>query len=372
MDNDFLFVTAASPGRIEAAVMHAVVACVKAMPGQVRVERIEHRTLYPAAAVRAAISRSRIVVVHSPLVAMLPIIILSRLVGAHVLAFVWDTYPVVIGGKRFDRRIIRRIADVAENTALSLCHRIYVPSFDFLMSSRLARATVLQLWPRLSEAAGAHMDSYTPGGVLRIIFAGQINGTRGLRNALTQLCKKVVGEFTLMIASNCKLPDDIAAHPNVVCLGFCSQNELIEHYATADFGLVSLATDFEGPAFPSKTLDYVAHGLPVIYVGPPLHFYLNTLTCSGVGVELNSVEQIDSNLATRLHADFGIKRDRFVKLACIKSEEIEREFSLSNVINDPSTGPGRMYRWSKRLVSGGGAAKAMTGVRFSGDPRKGC
>lgn len=328
MANDFLFVTTASHGRIENSVMRAFFDCVQSISGQFRVEQIEVKTLYPDATVRAAIKRSLVVVVHSPLVSILPIAILGRLAGAQVWALVWDVYPVVIDGKRFDTRITRRIADIVENTALKLCTRVYVPSSDFLIEPRLAHATVLQLWPRFTEVACVRDQDRMESGTLRVLFAGQLNATRGIHDAIKLLSEKTSGEFKLMIASHNALPDDIARHPSVVALGHCSQRELKEHSATADFGLVSLAQDFEGPGFPSKTLDYVAHGLPVIYFGPPLKSYLDILDQSETGVDLQSVERIDQDLASRLRADFHKKRDRFMDLACINKEQVEQEFFL--------------------------------------------
>lgn len=328
MDNDFLFVTTTPPGCMENSVMQAFFDCVQLISRQARVEQIEVKTLYPDATVSAAIKRSRVVVVPSPLVSILPIAIASHLAGAQVWAFVWDVYPVVIGGKRFDTRITRYIADIAENTALKLCNRVFVPSADFLKEPRLSHATVMKLWPRFAENVCVRGQNRVKTGILRFLFAGQLNTTRGIRDAFAQLSKKTACDFKLVIASHHALPDDIAKHPNVVALGSCSKSELKKHYATVDFGLVSLAQDFEGPGFPSKTLDYVAQGLPVIYFGPPLKSYLEILESSETGIDLKSVERIDQNLASHLHADFHKKRDRFMDLACINKDEVEQKFLL--------------------------------------------
>lgn len=326
MDNDFLFVTTAPRGRVESSVMHAFFDCMNSLPGQTRVALIEIDSLIPDANVLAAIRRARTVVVHSPLVSILPIAIVSRLAGAKVWAFVWDTYPVLIGGKRFDTRVKRRIADMVENIALKVCNRIFVPSSDFLREGKLAHATVLNLWPRFASDAIIGKPQRKTSDVLTFLFAGQVNATRGLGKTLDLLSAKTGGNFRLKIASHNELPDDIAEHPNVIALGSCSQSQLKKHYLDADFGLVSLIDEFDGPAFPSKTLEYVEQGLPVAYSGPPLKAYLDILHDSKTGLELQSTELIDQEMAVELRSGFHEKRERFMELACINKDDAIRKF----------------------------------------------
>jgi hypothetical protein len=329
LDNEFLFLTTAPVGRIENSVMKAFFDCIQSISVQTKIEQIELRTLFPDAAVRAAIKRSRIIVVHSPLVRVMPIIAFSHLVGAKVWAFVWDVYPVLIGGQRFDKRVRRRTADIIENLALKICNRVFVPSFDFLGSPNLTNAIVLRLWPRFDCEAIIDRKDYNETDVLKFFFAGQVNSTRGIDEALKQLSAKTNGNFTLMIASHSSLPDDILKHPNVVAVGGCSPSELKGYCAKADFGLVSLTCQFEGPAFPSKTMEYFAHGLPVVYSGPPLRDYLYILKKSETGLDIQDLDVIDHEVAKMLRSDFHKKRNLFIELACINKEDVARVFCIA-------------------------------------------
>ena len=328
MYNDYLFVTTSSSGRIENSVMKMFFESVRSMSGVCQVEFLEAERLYPNSNSRAAIKKSRVVLVHSPLVSILPIAIVSRFLGAEVWAFVWDVYPVVIDGKRFDNRITRRLADIAENIALKLCNRVFVPTSDFLKEPRLVNANVLNLWPRSGEEECRLTKRTKSSDTLRILFAGQVNATRGITEALKLLTLKTNGDFQLLIASQNALPEEIAQHPNVVAIGYNSKSDLRKYSASIDFGLVSLAKGLEGPGFPSKTLDYVAMGLPIIYSGPSMKAYLNILYSTDIGVDLQRIEHVDSELASNLRLDYARKRDQFMDMVCINGNEIERIFAL--------------------------------------------
>lgn len=328
MKLDFLFISNAPAGRIEHNVITAFFEIARSAEPKLKVDRIEGKSGYLGRYTLAAIGRSRTVVVHSPLFRTLPAVMLSRLVGADVWALVWDRYPVKVSGRRYDNRLTRKVADVLEQIALKLCTNVFVPSGDFLAEPTFFRASVLRMWPRLVSARRSACRRQSSG-PLKVIFAGQVNETRGLQEALKLLASKVEGDFRLLIASASTLPSEVYNHPQVVALGHCSAEQLASHYKECDFGLVSLSEGFEGPAFPSKTLEYVAHGLPVIYFGPALTSYVSMLQNSGVGIHLKTVDCVSRDLASGLRKGFDVKRTEFMDFACLDAEEI------SALLNEP-------------------------------------
>ena len=279
-----VFIT--SPGGAEARIMGNIASALRASNINHEVRylnrnrgfHVEHLTL---------ILRSDVILLHSPLFMSLHYAIWARLLGKRVVSIVWDSYPVTLGGVRFDRRLRRRLFDWMENAVLWCSNRILVPSVDFLRHPILNRARAVKLW----YAIRALSDQPRPASSdapLAILFAGQINRTRGLCGAVEQLDRVTQGRFHLLIASGDPLPTELRGHANVRHLGKLDRQGLREVAASCDCGLVSLAHDFDGPGLPSKTFEYLEAGIPCVYHGKRLEHYLAVLEDSGAGIEIAS------------------------------------------------------------------------------------
>jgi len=324
-NNDFLILSSGVDGRIETSVMRALYDIMSAISSDFRVSITRVNGFFPELAVFSEIKRSRVIIIHSPLLLSFVLAIFSRFLGIKVWALVWDKYPVLINGKRFDASLRRRILDVIENISLKMCSRIFVPSADFLNEPRFKSATVIKLWPHLVLEARARYARDKDGNVPIFLFSGQVNSTRGIQDAIQQLRIKTKEKFKLLIASQNAIPYDISNDPNVCILGYCSQASLKKYCALADFGLVSLSSGFQGPAFPSKTLMYVAEGLPVVYHGPQLPFFLHTLKASGVGFDLGGVKYIDRKMSENIRIGYDKKIEIFNALSCISAHEVREK-----------------------------------------------
>ena len=232
-----------------------------------------------------ALRRSRTVIGSSPFVFQFGTILLAFLMRRRIVLLNWDSYPVMIDNRRYDRRLSRRLVDLCENLALAMADRVVVPSEDFLRGVQ-DKTVVAPLWYR-PEPGGAERVAPNQGNEIKVLFAGQINETRGIEHGYEALCAAMPwADVRLLLASGNPPPDGLARNPAVTHLGYRKPDDLARIAQDCDCGLVSLAPGFMGPAFPSKTFDYLAWGLPSLYSGPAMPAYEAMLTQTGAGVVL--------------------------------------------------------------------------------------
>ena len=243
----------------------------------------------------SALRRSGALIVHSPLAFSIFAIFLAKLLRCPITAFVWDLYPVKINGRRYNRRVRRLIADFVERLALRLSDHLIVQTSDFLSSPVLARALVIPFWHVPPSSVARAKRNKDAADSLRFAFAGQINQTRGLTETVLSLDAMLNEEAILHIYSSDPFePPACLRNLTIYHRGHLSTNQLARALDDDDIGLVSLHPGFDGPAFPSKSLDYLASGLPIAYFGPALTYYAKLL------------EQTRCGIAVRMHpsADF--------------------------------------------------------------------
>jgi hypothetical protein len=79
------------------------------------------------------------------------------------------------------------------------------------------------------------------------------------------------------------------------------------------FGLVSLNPLMDQPGFPSKTFDYLASGLPVLYFGRALPAYTSAIEKFGIGVDITHAKHIDlKSMHEEIHSHFEIGRRTYI------------------------------------------------------------
>lgn len=247
----------------------------------IKLELLESRGRLLRLSFLRAIARCDVLIVHSPLAYALFYVLFAWLLGKKVLGLVWDHYPVTLNGRRYDDSMRRRLLDLIENQTIAMCTHLLVPSKDFLEADRHARAQAIPFWLPVDPPPPAR-DKAEPN-LLRIIFAGQVNATRGLEQAYAELDAHFAGNFVLQVASRDLVPEAISDKDNVEYLGFLGREELHDIMRRCDCGLVALSPRFDGPGLPSKTWEYLAAGLPCVFIGKSLPHYAQALTESGVG-----------------------------------------------------------------------------------------
>lgn len=264
--------------------------------------------------------RSKRVIVHSPLIFSFIHVFFGRLMLKKVIGIVWDVYPVLIDGHRFDSSIKRRVLDFFERMAFSLCHEIIYPSKDFFQSAGVSNASLIRVWPQISYVES--VADCNASDLLRVVYAGQINETRDIEGAFLALKKKLKGGFVLLVASSDPLPLCMRDDLSVKYLGFLDNNALGDVIRGAHFGLVSLNKLFCQPGFPSKIFDYLSSGVPVIYRGPELPDYFGMIEACGLGVDISSCSSLGVSDYMEMKINFDKKVMLFSSRACFSDVEL--------------------------------------------------
>ena len=144
-----------------------------------------------------------------------------------------------------------------------------------------------------------------------ILFAGQVNATRGIEASLARLEQIFPTPFDLVLATHNKISDELKNHPRVLSVGGLDRSELNALAATCDYGLVSLSKDFDGPGLPSKSFDYLKMSLPCLYYGPKLPHFLEALERHQVGLSLAGQQSDLMERLDRLNKKELVGRDAF-------------------------------------------------------------
>lgn len=228
------------------------------------------------------------IILHSYSALSLPTVLLARLLIKRIVVIQWDTYPITIDGQTLGG-FFRKTFDRLELFLVGISTRIVIPSEDFRAFVRHHDISVMPLWPSVPLGRVSGYAVPAEGQPIRLAFVGQAGLTRGLPHAIARLGRESSAFFELHIFSP-KPPEqglsDIAPNLRVVPRGYIGRSELLAALDELDFGLISLHPGMGQPGFPSKTFDYVAAGLPVIYTGRPLPAFTALLERTGVGFAL--------------------------------------------------------------------------------------
>ena len=263
-----------------------------------------------------------VLVVHSAVALSLPLILMARLRGRRVVAFVWDVYPASTkAAGRLTHAGLLALYAMAEVAATSLASRCLVPSRDYLplVAKRTRRVEVYPLWPTLRGP-----QEIIPGpalaGTLRIGFAGQINGARGVVDAVRDVLSWAPADLNVAVEvfSGDPLPPGLQeleraeGRLTVQHRGFLDADALVSALALLHFGLVTISRDFDLPAYPSKSMAYLAAGLPVLYSGRALPAFQEELVGARIGLVVGegAIGRADLDLFLE---NYPLARDRHLK-----------------------------------------------------------
>lgn len=238
---------------------------------------------------------AQVVIGHVPAVLSLPLLIVARMTGRKLVIFQWDVYPVTIAGQTHVTGMVRRVMQQLERLCLRLADVIVLPSEDFRAASPAAEPVILPLWPQSALHLEPVRAAPAPDGVIHVAFAGQINEVRGLKECAAHLRDRSQGRVVLHLFSSDPFdgPQGDAGVLRIEHHGRLSRTDLQARLTQMHFGLVSLHPRLDQPGFPSKTYDYLAAGLPVLYFGRPLPDFVRTLEICGIGVDVTQFDRLD-------------------------------------------------------------------------------
>lgn len=236
-----------------------------------------------------------VAIFHVSLIFSAPSFLFSRALRKDTLVFQWDVYPTTLSGKLYKGSLVRRIINRVEVFLIGLTSVAIIPSEDFRDFTNAKRVHVLPLWPQSVLELQPIIALPPSDNIFNIAFAGQVNELRGLEEFLDHIRNHCSNAVALHLFSKDHFEVDLENNSNleIVHHGLVTRGELQRHLTRMQFGLISLSPDLDQPGFPSKTFDYLAAGLPVLYYGRPLPGFTSIMEGSGVGTDITNMESVD-------------------------------------------------------------------------------
>ena len=245
------------------------------------------------------VKKADIVIAHSVLTMSFPYIVFSFFLKKKMISFVWDIYP----SDKIEPSLLKFFSNSIFRKTEFLCYRlstkVLVPSLDYI-EPRLKGLEdcieVVRIWPSSDKDVLNSSENVDSGSSIndvseiKIVFMGQIHPTRGLGSSIEKILSKFELDIELNIYTSSAIPagivDMVARNPRLKLVnhGFVDRHTLEEELCDYDFGLVCLSHDFMMPAYPSKLVNYVSLGLPVIYDGPHYDALVSDIVNFGLGV----------------------------------------------------------------------------------------
>lgn len=229
----------------------------------------------------SAAARADALVLHSALALHLPALWVAAARGIPRVAFLWDIYPPP-GRAGLGARLWR----AAERAALRLAGTVLVPSADYRAAARDAGARSVRVHPLPPPAPARAAQARRVPGPLRIGYAGALDRLRDPIGLIGRRCAPGQ-QVELHLFTPCPPLLRQPCHQlHILWRGWHGWPELAEHLAGLDYGLVAIAPDHRGPAFPQKVATYIAAGVPVLLSGPPKPALERYLHAHGAGRRL--------------------------------------------------------------------------------------
>lgn len=277
--------------------------------------------------------RADVLVLHSYLIFSLPSLLLARFVGTRVVVFQWDVYPTTLNGYPLNHSPVRARIDWIEARLLRLANTVIVPSSDFVPFVKHDDIRIMPIWSTSDQTEVTEDGSIenVKDGPWRLCFAGQVTPLRGLSLAIEHILASTAQTFELHIFSGDLIPEELAMDDRI-CVkhhGFLQSEKLIEEMSKMHFGLISLHPEMDQPGFPSKTFDFVAAGLPVLFFGPSMPAFTDLLKTCGVGCEISDLVTFDLAVLHRsLTATFPEARDSFLEQTMLNPNRLRDILAL--------------------------------------------
>ena len=267
------------------------------------------------------------IVVSSPLFMCFYLILILKILRKKIIVLMWDIYPVTLSGKNYDNTLKREICDVIENLMISVSDIVIFPTKDFYLKKFKNKTHYIPFWPPCNPISKNIITNQSFSNIV-VVFAGQINKTRGLREAAKILYEVTDGKVKIVVCSKDKLPKELELLNWIDYRGYLTKNELENVYSIADFGLISLSKEFDEGAFPSKIFDYLNNNIPSIYFGPELPFYEKYIAESEVGCILSNSIILNKELAYKMKEKFSVKRAKFESFVCISKQRTKLLYNI--------------------------------------------
>lgn len=288
----------------------------------------------------------------SPAVTMAIPLLWQRFLG-NVCSYIvlWDFFPYhqsQIG--IMPSGLVFRLAKWLENTLIRGFDNIGCMSsanVDYLMSHYSIRAQqkihILPIWGsnapvRTVDCCEVRLRAGLPVDQNVVIFGGQLVKGRGLEDLLevARLAAQngsrthflIMGSGTLEVLVTAYLKEQ---HGNLTWIARVPRDEYLSIAQVCDVALVCTVRDVDVPSFPSKTIDYLRLGLPIIASVERSTDYGNFLVDQGVGVS------VEAGCPPRLYAcieQLLMDPERLAKMSSRAPQCMAMHFCVDKVASD--------------------------------------
>lgn len=283
--------------------------------------------------------KPKLIISFSPLVTMMfPVLTISRWKNVRKLLVQWDFFPyhhMQIG--LMSSKFVFKVAKFFEEWLIKkfdVVGCMSVRNVDYLKRKyRLVKnqkVAVLPIWGKGSLIPDVDRSviraRYGLSGTRPLaVFGGQLVTGRGLEDLLAaaEICEHLNSSICFVVIGSgpleSKIQDYLAAgHLNVVWIPRVPRSEYLLVIKACDLALVCTVRDVDVPSFPSKTIDYLRVGLPIIASVEKTTDYGDYIVSKGVGisVEAGCPEQIVEAINKLLEYDeeLLVMKERAVSL----------------------------------------------------------
>lgn len=230
-------------------------------------------------------NKADVVVGFSPATAMLvPIVIMTALTRARTFLVQWDFFPnhhaqigllqgevLVKGLKKLETWLMRRFEVIGCMSPRNIAYLQH--HYDLSPAQKIVELPIWSSFPESSsEARDAARASFgLPPDTTILVFGGQLSKGRGIEDILSaakEAAQRAIPCVFLIVGNGEQegmIKDAIGsgAH-NLMHMAGLTRQKYLSLLSACDIGIVSTVRGVDVPTFPSKTLDYINIGLPVL------------------------------------------------------------------------------------------------------------
>ena len=270
----------------------------------------------------------------------------ARMRGANFIYHCMDIHPEIgaLSGE-FSNPLVFRILRMLDRGTCRRAKAIVVLSED-MKSVLLARDNSIE--PSIHILNNFQLPEYGPSerlsippperrpGFVRVVFTGNLGRFQGLETVLEAVQRDGAGVELVLMGEGAakphleKLAVDIGRDRHVVFLPHGSPTEALALMRSADYGLVSLTPGIINYAYPSKTMTYLAAGLPLLVVVEQSSELARTVTTERIGYTATPGDSAELGRVLRL---IVLERGSKEAMRSRAMQVGERHFGQSHLLN---------------------------------------
>lgn len=275
--------------------------------------------------------------------------------GYRLVYVIYDLYPDIACkfGYMKQNGVLQKMLDMINRFVYRKCDRIVVLSREmkayFIAKKGYSdKVSVIPNW--YSEDSGLLKKNYIKSEKLSILYGGNIGIVQDIKTlALGMKGLKHYDDIEFIFATHGNGQEDFFNEldkmriKNYKRIGYLEKNKYDEFMKHVDMAIVTVDGRVSGLASPSKFYSYIAHALPVIFIGPQIMDIAKEISENDIGYTVGNgcieqfihavedfrsarqIDKIEMSQRARYLFDEKYKSGRCVDKYCILMNELEKE-----------------------------------------------